>query len=176
MADLSNTRKKLSIAIAVLIVLDLAAAAALLTPVAGSQQSRERQLQQLRTELASRKSASWRGLDAKIPLAKKEVTQFYQERFPSGYSAISGSLDKMASATGVRISGEKYDQKDAEIQGLQRVEINADVAGDYLQLMRFINGLERSQLFFLVDDLELGGEQSGIVKLRIKLETYLRTV
>jgi hypothetical protein len=60
------------------------------------------------------------------------------------------------------------------VDGLQLVEIEADVSGDYLPLVRFINSLERNRIFFTVDDLELAGEQSGTVKLQIKLETYLR--
>jgi len=55
------------------------------------------------------------------------------------------------------------------------VEIAAEVSGDYLQLVRFVNALERNKIFFMVDELELGNEQSGTVKLQIKLETYLRT-
>ena len=47
--------------------------------------------------------------------------------------------------------------------------------GDYLQLVRFINSLERDQMFFLVDSVQLGGEQAGMVKLQMKLETYLKT-
>ena len=52
--------------------------------------------------------------------------------------------------------------------------MQADVSGDYLQLVRFINTLERSNLFFIVNDLQIAGEQSGQVKLQIKFETYLR--
>lgn len=176
MADLNKTRKHLGIAIAVLILLDLAAGAALLSPLAGSHASRQQQLLALRQQLKQRESAPWRGLDAKIPQAKQEIDRFYKERFPSGYSEISGGLERVASGTGVRISGEKYTQGDASIEGLQQIEIDSDVSGDYLQLVRFINGLERSQLFFLVEGLDLGGEQNGVVRLHIKVQTYLRTV
>ena len=65
--------------------------------------------------------------------------------------------------------------KDPETLGVRRVEIDADLAGDYLQLVRFINALERDQVFFLVDSVVLGGEQNGVVKLQLKLETYLKT-
>jgi len=41
--------------------------------------------------------------------------------------------------------------------------------------VRCINALERDQLFFLVDSVGLGGEQGGVVKLQLKLETYLKT-
>jgi type IV pilus assembly protein PilO len=56
------------------------------------------------------------------------------------------------------------------------MEIDADVSGDYVQLVRFINALERNRLFFIVDGLELGNEQNGVVKLQIKAETYLRSL
>ena len=65
--------------------------------------------------------------------------------------------------------------KDAETVGVRRMEIEADLSGDYLQLVRFINALERDQMFFLVDSVGLGGEQAGVVKLQLKLETYLKT-
>ena len=48
------------------------------------------------------------------------------------------------------------------------------MAGDYLQLVRFVNGLEREQMFFLVDSVGLAGDQAGLVKLQLKLETYLK--
>jgi type IV pilus assembly protein PilO len=164
------------IAIAALIVIDIAAAVLLLTPLAGSQESRQQQLRQLWLELKSKESAPWRGLDKKIPLAQRQIDDFYRDRFPAEDSAISTDLGKVASATGVRMSGGKYSHKEAAIDGLQRVEVQAELSGDYLQLARFINALERNRLFFIVDDLQLGSEQNGIVRLQIKLETYLRLV
>jgi hypothetical protein len=175
MADLKQTRKHLKIAIAALVLVDVAAVAMLVTPLAGMQETRQQELRQLWLELKSHEAAPWRGLDKKIPRAKQEIDGFYRDRLPAEDSAISADLGKLASETGVKMSAEKYSHKDSEMEGLQRVEIEADLSGDYLQLVRFVNGLERNKLFFIVDDLELGGEQSGIVKLQIKLETYLRT-
>jgi type IV pilus assembly protein PilO len=59
--------------------------------------------------------------------------------------------------------------------GLRPLEIEADFSGDYLHLVRFINSLERDPLFFIIDSVELGGEQGGEVKLKMKLETYQKT-
>jgi type IV pilus assembly protein PilO len=53
--------------------------------------------------------------------------------------------------------------------------VAASFSGDYLPLVRFINALERDKLFFIVDGVDLGSEQNGIVALQIKVETYLRT-
>ena len=56
---------------------------------------------------------------------------------------------------------------------MQRIE--ADLAGDYLQLVRFINTLERSKMFFDVDSVDLAGENTGQVKLEIVIHSYLRS-
>lgn len=175
MPDLNKTRSRLVIAAAALVVVDIAAAAMLLTPFAGSERSRQEKMNQLWLSLKSRESAPWRGLDKKIPKAQQQITDFYSNRFPDAYSSISTSLDKVSAESGVRVSGEKFTQKDPGIDGLQRVEIAAEVSGDYLQLVRFVNELERNKLFFIVDDLALESEQNGNVKLQIKVETYLRT-
>jgi len=176
MPDLKRTRSGLNIAIGVLLVLDVASAAMLLTPLAGRESVRQDELRQVWLNLKGRQSAPWRGLDKKIPQARKDIETFYRDRFPTGYSGISADMGRIASETGVKVTSEKYAQKESDVANLQRVEIEVDVSGDYQQLVRCINSLERSKTFFIVDDLELAGEQSGTVKLRIKLETYLRTV
>lgn len=175
MPDLRNTRKRLWGAVAVLVVLDVLAAGSLLTPIAGRESLRQADMQQLWRTLKSRESAPWRGLDKKLPEARGDITAFYKERLPSGYSAISTNLDQIASAAGVRVESEKYQEKETQVEGLEPIEIQAQVSGEYLPLVRFINSLERNKLFFVVDDLRLGGQESGKVKLQIKLETYLRT-
>jgi type IV pilus assembly protein PilO len=52
--------------------------------------------------------------------------------------------------------------------------IEATIAGDYASEMRFINGLERNKMLFIVDSVSLGESQGGAIKLQIKLQTYLR--
>jgi hypothetical protein len=175
MADLNKTRSRLKIAIGVLLALDVAAGAALLTTWAGREDLRHAQMRQLWLDLKARQSAPWRGLDKKIPVAQKQIESFYRDRLPAGYSEISNTLYRIASQSGVQVSSDKYKQEDSEIQDLPRIEVDADVSGDYLALMRFINSVERSKVFFIVDALDLGGEQGGGVRLHIKFETYLRT-
>lgn len=174
MPDLKKTRNRLYVVLAVLVVLDIAAVALLMTPIAGRESLRQEELRQAWLSLKTRESAPWRGLDKKIPQAKRDIQTFYRDRFPDSYSAISSDLDKVAAESGVKLSSERYSQKDADIPSLQQVEIDADVSGDYIPLAKFINTLERNQLFFIIEGLDLGGEQSGTVRLRIKLETYLR--
>lgn len=175
MPDLKRTRNRLKIVVGVLVLVDAAAIALLVTPMAGMQNARQQQLQQLWQEVKSRQSAPWRGLEKKLPLAKEQIDDFSHQRFPSAESEIDADLGRLAGQTGVRVSGMKWSLKDTSIEGIQRVELAANLSGDYLQLVRFINALERNKLFFLVDGVELGGEQGGIVGLQIKLETYMRS-
>jgi type IV pilus assembly protein PilO len=181
MPDLRDTRRKVKIALAALAAVDVLAIAVFFSPLVGSATSRQEQLAQNWRELQqkTREVEPLRGLDKKIPLARKQIDEFYAQRLPAQDSAISADLGKVAAQSGVRIGSIKYSMKDRdkdpETAGTRRVEIEADLAGDYLQLVRFINALERDQLFFLVDSVVLGGEQGGVVKLQLKLETYLKT-
>lgn len=113
-----------------------------------------------------------RGLPLKVETARAEAKQFYHERFPDAYSTIASSLGDLASKNDVRLSRVAYQQVPA-IPGLASVRMDASLSGQYEPLMHFINGLERSKTFFLIDDVTFTGEQGGNVNLRLRLTTYL---
>jgi Tfp pilus assembly protein PilO len=177
MPDLRDTRRKVQIALTAMAIVDVLTIAVFFSPLVGSETSRRDQLAQDWRELQqkTREVEPLRGLDKKIPVARKQIDEFYAQRLPSQDSAISADLGRVATQTGVKIGSIKYVMKDPLPVGVRRVEIDADLAGDYLQLVRFVNTLERDQMFFLVDSVGLGGEQNGIVKLQLKLKTYLKT-
>ena len=177
MPEMKDTRRKVQIAIGTLLVLDIAAAALLFSPLVGSQRSRSEQMQSLwkTLQVKTREVEPLRGLDKKVVVAHDQIDDFYKSRLPNEDSAIADALGKLAADTGVKIGGIKYKIEDADPVGLRPVTIDADFAGNYLQLVRLVNELERSKLFFLVDSVELGGAQAGLVKLQMKLETYLKT-
>lgn len=177
MANLRQARKRFTAAAIVLAVLDLAAVGFLLSPLGRSRSVRELEYADARRELQTkmRDAVPLRGMDKKLDVARQQIADFYRERFPAQYSAISSELGKVASQTGVRVSQISYDPKPAEVPSLQEVAINANLDGDYLQVVKFINALERDKMFFMVDSLTLAQEQGGIVKLQVKVETYLRS-
>jgi len=174
MADLRQARNRLKMIVGALVVVDVLALVVLLTPLGGGQEARQRQLAQLNQQRKDRAAAPWRGLDKKIPAAKQQIDDFYRDRLPSEDSVISADIGRVAAETGVRISSVKYKTDEAELEGLQKKQVEADVSGDYVPIAKFINALERDKLFFIVDAVQLGSEQSGAVKLRIKIETYSR--
>jgi type IV pilus assembly protein PilO len=174
MREVLDIRKKAKIALAALLVLDIAAAVVLFSPLVGSERSRREQLDQLWQELQlkTREAEPLKDVDKKIAVASQQIDTFYKTRLPAQDSAIYEELGKVAKQNGVKIGQIRSKAKDAEPVGLRPVEIQADFSGDYLQLVRFINALERDPLFFIIDSVELGGEQAGVVKLQLKLETY----
>ena len=184
MPDLRQTRDKLKIAIGGVALLDIALVILIFSPLVGSQQSRTEQTSQLHSEFLqkTRDVKPLQGLDKKIPLAQQQIDSFFKERLPSENSAISSDLNKLAGESGVKLSGIRYNQKATESEmaaaervGLRRVTMDVELSADYLPLMRFVNSLERNQLFFLVDSVQLGSEQAGVIKVTMRLETYLKT-
>lgn len=177
MAGLRTARKRLTIVAGILVVLDLAAVVFLVSPLGRSRSARQVEYEQARLELLTkmRDAVPLRGMDKKLDVARQQIAAFYRDRFPAQYSAVSSELGKVASATGVRISQISYDPKPAEVPNLQQVSINANLDGDYLQVVKFINALERDRMFFMVDSLTLAQEQGGMVRLQMRLETYLRS-
>jgi len=177
MPDLRATRRKVKIALATMALVDVAAIIVYFSPLIGTGSARRTQLLGLWKELQQKTQEvqPLQGLDKKIPVAQKQINEFYKVRFPAENSAISDNIGKLASESGIKVGSIKYDMKDPEVLGLQPVQIDADLAGGYLQLVRFINSLERDQMFFLVNNVHLGGEQNGVVRLQMKIETYLKT-
>jgi type IV pilus assembly protein PilO len=176
MPDLRQTRQKIKMALIGMLCLDAVAAVLLFSPLVGSAESRRVQLDQLWREVQqkTRQVEPLRGMDKKVALAGQQIDDFYKERLPAQDSAIFERIGKVASQSGVKVLQAKSKVDDPEPVGLRPITIDAELSGDYLQLVRFINALERDKMFFIIDSVTLGGQQTGPVRLQMKLETYLK--
>jgi len=79
--------------------------------------------------------------------------------------------------TGVRWTHAQYSYN-PQLSGndsLSQMSIDASVSGDYRPIVEFINAVERDKLFFVINGINLTGQQTGQVNLRIRLTTYLRS-
>lgn len=176
MPDLRQTRKKIKIAIAVMAGIDFLAAVVYFSPLVGSLESRRQEVNRLQAELTikTRQVEPLQNLPQKVVLASQQVAEFYRTRFPDQSSQIAAEFGKLAAANGVTIEQVKNQYKEPGQARLQLVDIQADLSGSYRSLAQFINALERSQMFFIINSVTLGSEQSGPIKLQMKLETYLK--
>jgi hypothetical protein len=105
-------------------------------------------------------------------LARKQADQFYDKRFPNAYSSFIAAIGELQSKNSVRLTRVSYSQSQV-LPGIFEVRMDANLSGEYASLMRFINGLERSKTFFIINGLTLTGQQGGLVNLRLRLTTYI---
>jgi len=114
-----------------------------------------------------------RGLDKKVALSREQIDEFYAKRIPPSYSAILERLGQLQSKGQVRLTRVAY----VPLPGagdLTEIRMEAGLNGDYPSIMRFVNGLERSQTFFVIRAMSITGQQSGGVNLRMQFSTWLR--
>ena len=116
------------------------------------------------------------GLPKKVDQSSKDAMKFYEERIAPNYSTVIGEVGEVASKDQVRWTRAEYTPTPA-INGLTEVRIDASLSGQYTQLMHFINDLERDKkhVFFIVSGLAFSGQQGGLVNLRLRVTTYLRS-
>jgi type IV pilus assembly protein PilO len=178
MAEIRETRRKVMTALVVLVLLDLAALGILLSPI-GAQGQRQQQVAQLQRDLQARTAevAPLQGIDTKVEEAKQQVNSFFAGRLPTRYSQIADELGKIAQENHVQFATVNYTTEDTDLKDASRVVMDASLAGDYANVVKFINALERSKTLFLVDGVTLGQESAGGggVRLSIRLETYMNT-
>lgn len=176
MPDLRQTRKKITTALVVMAALDVLALAVYFSPLVGSTETRRQTINRLQAELTlkTKQVAPLRDLHGKVQLANREIAEFYKKRIPQQDSQIPAEFGKLANQNGVAIEQAKYKLSENTLGNLQPVELEADLSGNYSSLARFINALERDDMFFIINSITLGGEQQGPVKLNLKLEAFLR--
>lgn len=176
MPDLRQTRKNLKVALAILGAVDVLAAVLYFSPFVGSAESRSVQKIQLQAELTAktRQVAPLKDLPKKVEIAKDQIADFYRSRFASQNSEIYAEFGKVAAANSVKIDQVRYKPAETTTNGLQPIEMEADLSGSYTSLAHFINAIERDEMFFVINSVTLGGEPQGAVKLSVKLEAYLK--
>lgn len=183
MADLSRTRQRIITAMVVLGAIDAAALVYLALPLrAGAEQPAQVQ-QQAEEEFRqlTHTTVPLRGIDQKLAQAQKDDATFIQNRLPGRYSDVVAELGKLANANHVRITSVSYKTDPGKIDGVENLEIHAGLAGQYLNLVKFMNAVERDRTFFIIDSVGLTGERSengsrsNDIRLDMKLDTYLRT-
>lgn len=103
---------------------------------------------------------------------------FFQKQIAaaqSGYSSLSENFGDLARAAGVRVSNITLRTGNPDKRGVIEVEIGASISGEYPNIVRFINGLEHSDTFYVLDNLQLGAGSSGGLGLNLHLRTFFRS-
>jgi type IV pilus assembly protein PilO len=117
-----------------------------------------------------------RGLDKKLVVSTRDANVFYQKRLPYADSQVAAEIGALTHRAGVRWTHAQYAYNPTLTgnDAITEVSIDASVSGDYRPIVQFINAVERDKVFFVINGINLTGQQTGQVNLRIRLTTYLR--
>jgi Tfp pilus assembly protein PilO len=115
---------------------------------------------------------------SELPADEKQWDEFFTSHFHpagAGYSAISEDLGELSRSAGLHSDTITFHQHAADARGLMEVEIATAVEGDYDSLIQFLNKLEHSDNFYVLDSLALASSSAGKLRLNLQLRTYFRT-
>ena len=133
-----------------------------------------RRLAQLQARLAAT-----RQLVDKVELARREGDDFLAKYFTdrrTTYSTIIEELDRTATASGLKLRN--YNGELNEIEGsdtLQMMSLNTAYEGDYAALEKFINLLDKSPRFLIVDSMQASPQQNGqTLTITLRLLTFVK--
>ena len=113
-----------------------------------------------------------------MPGVGKEADDFYKDQLPpvaGGYSVVIADLSEIATKAGLRTTSVAFHDHDLKARGVVDVDIEENVEGDYGAVLKFIQGIERSKNFYLLNSLGLDNAQTGQLRLSLQLHTYFRS-
>jgi Tfp pilus assembly protein PilO len=111
----------------------------------------------------------------------QETYDKFEDSLPSsqmGYSVVSQELGEIARQCGLRIEGITYKSSGMQGRELTAVDAQAAVSGDYASVVKFLNGLQRSQHVYAVTALTLSpadaDKGSNTIRVALQMRTYFR--
>jgi Tfp pilus assembly protein PilO len=177
--DIREEKVKVGALLAVLAVANLVFYAILNLPRMHRQATEERRVSDLTSNLAevSRRVALMKDLDQRFDSEKSKVDTFYHDILGTKDERmirIQREVRAIATSLGMDPETIAYQPEDLDKVGLISFAINVPLAGDYRNLRQFINKIEKSENFLIVESVSLGGARDGgaLLDLNIRLSTY----
>jgi len=181
---MNHLRRNLMLAAGVCLVANLGLAVWLLSPAAPSKSATEQQLRLAQAQLAGLRAqgAQLRRLNQRVHTSQEQMQELMAAGVPEEADASSKLLQEFSRIAGlsqVQVSGAEFHPDKKSQLGLRRVAISLQVAGGYSGVVRFLNQMERSPMFFLINQVSVSGgaahgASSSQVKLQVQLEAYVR--
>jgi Pilus assembly protein, PilO. len=116
-----------------------------------------------------------------LPTTVADCDRFEASLLPAstGNSAVTAELDDLSKKAGLQIQTLGFRHKDLQGRNLTEVELEIAVNGTYANIVKFMNGLQRSKNPYSVESvvLQTGGQQGAPNDLHIgvHMKTFFRT-
>ena len=180
---LKDPRVLVRAALAVLVFANVVAALIVFKPWGGSAEDLARQQAGMRQELATMqvRLAQTKALVVKAQRAQQEGDAFlakYTTDRRTTFSTLFGELDRITREAGIQPRPESNDLQQVEgSDTLYQITITAAYEGTYASLTKFVNLLDKSPRFLIIESLTAAPQQTGIgdtLSVSIKLDTFVR--
>lgn len=142
-------------------------------------EARERQIQGLELEQQTLREqvASLRELTSRVQSATKASQDFATSNFlgrGNAFSTMIEDLEDMAVQAGLRPSNVGFELMDQSNElGWTGITVKLTLEGEYSDVVRFINGVEKSEIFWIIRSLNVAGDPATGLRLNITAETHL---
>jgi len=116
--------------------------------------------------------------NSKISALQRQMALFEQVLTPKKeFPVFLGDIHHWAESVGLKISQISFSDPDKTVGGLSPCHLSFNIAGEYVQIRRFIHILEQSKRLLLIDKMALsekGNRQDNkpFVELRLDIITY----
>jgi len=178
MRNLTAIKQRFIVALAIMAVVDVVLITYLMWPGSSlSALETQRATLQSKHSTLTREVKPLEQMDVKLAQTRANIKDLYKDTIPRHSSQIAQELDRLKKVASVKTQSIHYSEvktDKSELQDVQRFNIETTVTGDYGQVAHFINALEQSPLFFIVDQISLSGLEGGTVSLQIRFQTFLK--
>ena len=175
----TRSRTRLQAALGVLLLINGVLVFLLFRSPSLTAAEREREVGRLEAQVSALESRVNRlsQLKTKVRDATQNEEKFSQANFLSRSSAFSTmltDLEQLASENHLVPSNATYHLNDTDNKlGWTAVGVNLQLDGDYPSLVRFLNQLEQSKLFWIIESMDVSGQQGSGLRLNLQAVTYL---
>ncbi|MBI1896402.1 MAG: type 4a pilus biogenesis protein PilO [Acidobacteria bacterium] len=165
----------------VLLLANLLAAYAVFNPLGGSAEELDAQIAVMRQQIQQRQSQveRLRTLARRVEQARAGTGQFLSTYFMNrrtASSTIVAELSKAAKDAGMKPKEHSFVFDPIEgSEDLSMMTINGHYEGSYSDLLEFVNRLDQSPRFLILDSMTAAPQQgSGTLNVSVRLNTFVR--
>jgi Tfp pilus assembly protein PilO len=166
-----------------LLLANLVAFYFVMVPLGGSPEELDARVAALQQQLTVKRNSLQRvkGMSGKMTSARREAEQFEARSFTDrrvAYSTLVGELAKAAQETGIRVK--EHALANEEVEGsdsLGMITVNANYEGTYGDLLQFVNRMDRSPRFIIMESLSATPQQgSNLLNVAMKMNIFVRQI
>ncbi len=173
-------RRKGLLRLAILLLINALVFAAITYRLANKQELLAAEQDRLSAELAQKSETLERleRAEGRVAENASAATEFWTDtvrtRVP-GLTEAWEEIDRLANESNVIKGRTGYDRDLLDV-GLEQIKATMPVEGDYFDLVRFINRLERSDRFFLVEQVRIAQQETAEATIRLgcSISFYLK--